>query len=147
LEFRDFGGETLCGLLEFDAGTDEFSIPQSWAVRPSILSRKDEPCGAFAGQLHLRAGTRELRIRAKADFRHPDLEARRQSPVLALNVVDDAASRPGQKCRHHQSDAFAGSGRREAQHMLGSIMPEIVATEPSEHDTVRRGKACGANLR
>ena len=44
----------------------------------------------------------------------PGAEARRQHPVLALDVVDDAASRPGQQRRHDEADALAGAGRRKA---------------------------------
>ena len=76
----------------------------------------------------------------------PGSKARRQVPVLALDVVDNAAARPGQKCRHHQADALARTGRREAEHMLGSIMAEVIALEPSEHDAIWRGKTSGTNF-
>jgi hypothetical protein len=87
LEFRDFGGETLCGLHEFDAGDGRIHhSPVLGGATVDPLSRKDEPCGAFAGQLHLRAGTRELRIRAEADFWHPDLDQATHC-VAAHNMV------------------------------------------------------------
>ena len=58
-------------------------------------------------------------------------------PVLALDVVDDGRARPGQQRRHDQADALAGARRREAQHMLRSVMAEIVALELAEHDAIR----------
>src|SRR3546814_3815060 len=43
-----------------------------------------------------------------------------QTPVLALDVVNDCRSRPGEQRGHHQADALAGPGRCEAQPMLRS---------------------------
>ena len=73
-------------------------------------------------------------------------KARRQSPVLTLDVVHDAAAGPGQKRRHHEADALAGSCRCKAQHVLRSIMAQIVMFEPSEHDAIMRGETGGTNL-
>ena len=41
-----------------------------------------------------------------------------------------------------EADAFAGTGRGETQNVLGPVMAEIVALQPSEHDTVRAKEAC-----
>ena len=62
--------------------------------------------------------------------------AGRQRPVLALDVVDDRRARPGQQRRHDEADAFAGAGRREAQHMLRTVVAEIVVAPAAEHDAV-----------
>ena len=67
----------------------------------------------------------------------PLAKAGSQGPVLSLDVMDDATARPGQKRRHHQTDALAGSGRREAEHMFRSIMPEVVTLKPAEYDPIR----------
>src|SRR6476620_7705808 len=61
-------------------------------------------------------------------------------PVLALDVVDDRRAWPGQERRHDQADAFAGTGRREAQHMLRAVVTEIVLAEPAEHDAICANK-------
>ena len=53
-------------------------------------------------------------------------EAGGQLPILTLDVVDDGRTRPGQQRRNDQADAFAGSGRRETQHVLRPVMAEIV---------------------
>ena len=57
----------------------------------------------------------------------PRAPAGRQRPVLALDVVDDRRARPGQQRRHDQADALAAAGRREAQHMLRTVVAQIVA--------------------
>ena len=41
-------------------------------------------------------------------------KAGRDGPVLAFNVMDDAASRPCQQCRDDKADAFTAAGRGEA---------------------------------
>ncbi len=50
--------------------------------------------------------------------------------------MDDGAARPGEQRRHHEADALAGARGCEAQHMLGSIVAQIVPLEPAEHDAV-----------
>ena len=62
---------------------------------------------------------------------------RPSAPVLALDVVDDRRARPGQQCRDDEADALAAAGRREAQHMLGSVMAQILAAPPPEEHAVR----------
>jgi hypothetical protein len=44
-----------------------------------------------------------------------------QRPVLALDVVHDCRPRPGQQCRHHEVDALAAAGRREAEARSGLV--------------------------
>jgi hypothetical protein len=52
-------------------------------------------------------------------------------------AILDGANRPRcQKRRHHETDAFAGPGRRKAQHMLRSVVAEIVAIEASHQKKV-----------
>ena len=63
-------------------------------------------------------------------------ETRRQGPILALDVMDNAAARPGQKRRYHETNTLAGPGRRKAQHVLRPIMAEVTALESSEHDAI-----------
>jgi hypothetical protein len=74
-------------------------------------------------------------------------EARCQSPVLTLDVVDNATAWPCQQGRHHQADALAGPGGREAQHVFGAIMAKVVPLKATEYDTVRRGETSGTDLR
>ena len=50
-------------------------------------------------------------------------KARRQIPVLALDIMDDAAARPSEQRRDDETHAFAGTGRRKAENMLGTIVP------------------------
>ena len=64
-------------------------------------------------------------------------EARGQRPVLALDVMNDGRARPGQQRGDDKADALAGPRGREAEHMLRTIMAEIVAIQLSEHDAVR----------
>jgi hypothetical protein len=127
-------------------GTDEFTIPQSWAVRPSILSAVRTSHAAHLLVNCICAPGPENcgyapKLISGIPISKPDVKVQ-FSPLMSWTM-----QLPGQVRSVGTTSAFAGSGRREAQHMLGSIMPQIVATEPSEHDTVRRGKACGANLR
>jgi hypothetical protein len=74
-------------------------------------------------------------------------EARRQAPVLTLDVMHDATARPCQQGRHHQADALAGPGRRETQHMFRAIVAQVVVIEPPKHDAVRRDEAGDTDLR
>ncbi len=48
------------------------------------------------------------------DAAEPEPETSRQRPVLSLDVVNDAASGPGQQRRDHQADAFTRSCRCKA---------------------------------
>ena len=70
-----------------------------------------------------------------------------QIPVLALDVMDNAAPWPGQERRHHQPNALARSGRCKAEDVFRAIMPQIVAIQLAEYDPVWRGEAGGADLR
>ena len=68
-------------------------------------------------------------------------EAGGEAPVLALDVVDDAASRPGQERGNHEADAFAASRRGEAQHVLRSVVTQILSVKPAEHHAIRSEQA------
>ena len=73
-------------------------------------------------------------------------ETRGQVPVLALDIVHDAATRPGQERRYYQANALARPGRRETQHVFRSIMPEIIALQLAEHDAIGSIKTGDPNL-
>ena len=64
-------------------------------------------------------------------------EARGQRPVLALDVMNDGRAGPGQKRGDDKADAFARSGGRETENMLRSVVTQIVALHPSQHDAIR----------
>ena len=76
----------------------------------------------------------------------PRPPAGRELPVLALDVVDDGRSGPGQERRDDEPDALAGAGRRKAEHMLRPVVPKIVAAEATKHDAVRIEEPGGANF-
>src|SRR5262249_49801795 len=44
-------------------------------------------------------------------------------------------------------DAFPGPGRREAEHVLQPLMPEIVAPKAAKHDPVWTDETAGADFR
>src|SRR6266849_699721 len=71
------------------------------------------------------------------DAAEPRPKTCRQRPVLSLDVVNDAASGPGQQRRDHQADAFTRSCRCEAQDMFRSVMAQIMPGMAAEDDTVR----------
>ena len=71
----------------------------------------------------------------------PGPEAGGELPVLALDVVDDAAPGPGQERGHDEADALAAPRRGEAQHVLGAIMAQIVPAKPAEHHAVGTNEA------
>jgi hypothetical protein len=70
-----------------------------------------------------------------------------QGPVLALDVVDDRRTGPGQQGRDHEADALAAASRRETQHVLGSVMAKIRAVPATDDDTVRIEEPGLADLR
>jgi hypothetical protein len=76
----------------------------------------------------------------------PGAKACCQRPVLAFDVMDDAASRPGQQRRHNEADAFAAAGRREAQDMLRTIVAQIAVLVTTEHDAVGAEQPGGADF-
>ena len=67
-------------------------------------------------------------------------------PVLAFDVMHDRRARPGEQRRHDQADALAAPGRREAQHMFGAVVAQIVAPEPAEHDAAVAQQPGGGDL-
>ena len=56
---------------------------------------------------------------------------RGQRPVIAHDVMDDAASRPGQQRGDDETNALPRSRRRIAMHMLGAVMAQIVLLMPA----------------
>ena len=66
----------------------------------------------------------------------PRAPAGGERPVLALDVMDDRRARPGQQRRNDQADTLAASGRREAEHMLGAVVAEIVVMPATEEHAV-----------
>ena len=73
-------------------------------------------------------------------------EAGGELPVLTLDVVNDGRARPGEQRWNDQADALARSGRCEAQHMLRTVMPEVVALEATEYDAIRSKQAGSHDL-
>jgi hypothetical protein len=61
--------------------------------------------------------------------------------------MDDATSRPSQECGNNKSDALSGSGWREAQHMLRSIVPQILSLDTPEDHAVCTGEAGTSHLK
>src|ERR1700722_9094110 len=57
-------------------------------------------------------------------------------PVFALDVVDDRGARPSQQRGHDETDPLAGSGRRETQDMLRTVVAQIVVSPSAEQDAV-----------
>ena len=75
----------------------------------------------------------------RIEEQHPAMlcaKARGELPVLTLDVMNDAAPRPGQQGRHHEADALPGSGRREAEDMLGAIVAQIGSGHAPENDAI-----------
>ena len=48
---------------------------------------------------------------------------------------------PGEQRRNNEADAFARSGRGEAEHMLGAVVAQIFVTPPAEHHAVMAKEA------
>ena len=75
-----------------------------------------------------------------------DAEAGGQLPVLALDVVNDGRTRPGQQRWNDEADTFAGPGGRETQHVLRSVMTKVVAVELAQHHAIRTEKSGRSHL-
>jgi hypothetical protein len=60
--------------------------------------------------------------------------------------MDNATSRPGQERGDNKSHALTGSGGSEAQHMLRSIVPEIMSLKTTEHNAVQAGETSSTKL-
>src|SRR6516162_2457429 len=67
-------------------------------------------------------------------------------PVLALDVMDDRRTGPGQERRDDQSYPLPGAGRGEAEHVLRRVMTQIFAREAAEHDTIWTEETRETNL-
>src|SRR3546814_2721530 len=63
--------------------------------------------------------------------------AGRELPVLALDVVDDGGTGPGQQRRDHEANALARARRREGHDVLRAIMAQVVALQPAEEHAAR----------
>ena len=75
----------------------------------------------------------------RVEQEHPAVlcaEAGSELPVLTLDVVNDGGAWPGQKRGHDEADALAGSGGRETENVLGTVVTEIVPGELAEDDAV-----------
>ena len=66
----------------------------------------------------------------------PGAPAGGQGPVLALDVGDDCGAGPRQKRGDDETDAFAGTGRRKAENMLGAIMAQIMIAPSAEQHAI-----------
>ena len=60
--------------------------------------------------------------------------------------MDDGRTRPSQKCWHNKADTLARPCGCKAQHMLGAIVPKIVAVELPQHHTIWFQKTGGTHL-
>ena len=63
-----------------------------------------------------------------------------QLPVLAFDVVNDDALRPGQQRRNDQTDAFARTRRRKRHDVFWPVMAKIVATSWPRNTPAGRNK-------
>ena len=63
-----------------------------------------------------------------------------QLPVLALDVVNDGRAGPGQQGRDDEADALARARRRKGHDVLGTVVAQIVAVEPTEEDAGCAGR-------
>src|SRR5665213_1825409 len=70
-----------------------------------------------------------------------------QGPILALYVMDDGRTRPGQKRRDNKANALAAARGCEAQHMFRAIMAKIMPTPAAQHYSVRAEQPGATNLR
>src|SRR3546814_15980916 len=91
-----------------------------------------------------RAGIGRIEQEGMAEMRAP---AGGELPVLPLDVVDDRRAGPAQQGRNDEADALARPGRREGHDMLGAVMTQILAIEPTEKEAGRSeerrvGKGC-----
>ena len=144
-------GEGLVGLRIEDMkdGADEERMAGFFPVIPFVQRAfgVDEDVGNVLDVAHLplAAAHLEQRIVGRGlwvgwvEEQHAAMacpETRGKLPVLALDVVDDGRAGPGQQRRHHQADALARTCRGKAQHMLRSIMAQILAIIPAKDDTI-----------
>src|SRR5208283_2523938 len=67
-------------------------------------------------------------------------------PVLALDVMDDGGAWPGEQRRNDKSDALAGTGWRETEHMLRPFVTQIIASEASKHNAILAEQTAGAHF-
>lgn len=59
-----------------------------------------------------------------------------QGPVLALDIVDDGRTGPGQQCGYDKPDTLAAAGRRETEDVLGTIMTQIFGSPATEQNAI-----------
>src|SRR4051794_795195 len=76
----------------------------------------------------------------------PRAEAGGQLPVLALDVVNDGRPRPGQQRGHDKTDALAGPGGCETQHVFRSIVAKVVTVEFTQHHAIGTEEPGGSHL-
>ena len=102
-----------------------------------ILDVADFPFAAANLEQRIVGGGRRVGRVEQQHAAMPGAKAGGERPVLALDVVDDGGARPGQQRGDDEADALAGPRGGEAEHMLRTVMAEIVAIQLSEHDAVR----------
>ena len=106
-----------------------------------VLDVADFPFAAAHLEQRIVGGGRRIGRVEQQHAAMPGAKAGGQRPVLALDVVDDGRARPGQQRGDDEADALAGPRGREAEHMLRTVVAEIVAIQLSEHDAVRPEQA------
>ncbi|QYU70876.1 acetyl-CoA carboxylase biotin carboxylase subunit [Leptolyngbya sp. 15MV] len=149
-ETRDAGeGLVLLGIEDVEDGADQQRVAGLLPVVPPLQCTLgiDQDVGDVLDVAHLAIAAADLEQRVVGGTRwvgwveqQHTAEARPPAggelPVLALDVVHDGRARPGQQRRHDEAHALAGARRREAQHVLGPVMPEVALGEPAEHHAV-----------
>ena len=111
-----------------------------------VLDVPDFPLAAADLEQWVVSGALRIRRIEQQHIAEPRAPPSRESPVLALDVMDDGGARPGQQRRHDQANALARSCWREAQDMLRPMVAEIDATPEAEKNAVRMKKSRLANL-
>src|ERR1700679_2339906 len=71
----------------------------------------------------------------------PRTPAGGQLEILTLDVVDNRGIGPCQEGRDDEADTLSRPGRRKAQDVFGTVMPQVAAAQTAKHDAVGSQKA------
>ena len=112
-----------------------------------VLDVADFPFAAADLEQRIVGGARRVGRIEQQHAAEPRPPAGGQRPVLALDVVDDRRAGPGQQRRDDETDALAGTGRREAQHMLRTVVAQIVVAPSAEQHAIVAEQAGLSNFR
>ena len=64
----------------------------------------------------------------------PRAKASGQRPVLALDVVDNGRTRPGQQRRDDETDTLAATGGSERHDVFRAIVAEVLRAQLAQED-------------